>query len=286
MSEEMNRGARNEIFSANQAQAQGYATSNILKEDFGFEIPVENVPLPSRGIVYETDDPLHGQETLEIRAMTAKDEDILTSRALIRKGTVISMLIKSCLLDKSIDTNQMLVGDRNAIMTAIRVTGYGATYNIETQCPSCEEKSSQEFNLAELPIKRLQINPVANGSNIFEVKLPMTKKKVRFRFMTGEDEQHMMIVAERKKKGGQITDNLVTERFNRQIVSIGDVNDANKINHFIQNMPAGDSLFLRQYIDKNEPGIDMKAWMHCIQCGEHAEVRLPMGASFFWPDAG
>jgi len=285
MAKEKKRAARNEIFSAGQAQAQGYATSNVMQDDFGFEIPVETVPLPSRGIVYEVDSALHGQETVDIRAMTAGEEDILTSKALIRKGTVISVLLKSCLINKNIDTSEMLVGDRNAIMTAIRVTGYGAEYGVETDCPQCGEKSKQSFNLADLAIKRLQIDPVAEGANLFEVKLPMTKKKIRFKFMTGEDEQEMLVISERRKKSGQLNDSLITERFKRQITSIGDVTDKNKIGYFVRNMPAGDSLFLRRYIDKNEPGIDMKAWMECVHCGEHTEVRLPMGAAFFWPDA-
>jgi len=284
MSQESDRNSRNEIFSAGQAQAQGYSTSNVMQDDFGFEVPVETVPLPSRGVVYDAGSALYGQETVDIRAMTAGEEDILTSKALIRKGTVISALLKSCLINKSIDTSEMLVGDRNAIMTAIRITGYGSEYNVEADCPNCGEKTKQAFNLADLPIKRLKVEPIADGANLFQVQLPMTKKTVRFKFMSGADEQEMLVISERKKKSGQLNDSLITERFKRQIISVGDVTDKNKIGYFVRNMPAGDSLFLRRYIDKNEPGIEMKAWMDCVQCGEHSEVRLPMGASFFWPD--
>ena len=97
------RENRNEVFTAAEAQQAGFTTRNVMKEDFDFEIPVESIPLPSNGSVYPGDSPLAGQETLEIKAMTAKEEDILTSRTLIKKGTVISALIKSCLIDKSID---------------------------------------------------------------------------------------------------------------------------------------------------------------------------------------
>ena len=102
--------------------------------------------------------------------------------------------------------------------------------------------------------------------------------------MTGEDERDMSIEGERKKKSGMEAEALVTQRFRRVVLSVGTVTDKNKIFMFIKNMPARDSLFLRQYIDKHEPGIDMKAWMECPHCYEHSEVRLPMGASFFWPD--
>ena len=147
---------RNEVFTAAEAQKAGFQTRNVMMEDFNFEVPTESVPLPSSGTVYPADSPLSGQETLDIKAMTAKEEDILTSRTLIKKGTVISALIKSCLIDKSIDPDLMLTGDRNAVMTAIRITGYGSEYNAEVDCPACSERSKQEFSLSELALKRLE----------------------------------------------------------------------------------------------------------------------------------
>lgn len=257
-----------------------------MKDDFGFEIPVESVPLPSRGLVYHAESPLHGQETIDIKAMTAREEDILTSRALIKKGTVITELIKSCLTDKRIDVNSMLSGDRNAVMVAIRVTGYGSEYKAEIECPLCQTRSKQNFNLSELPIKPLEVEPVAPGQNLFEFALPIMKKAVRFKFLTGADEEEIMIVQERKKKAGATTDNLVTTRLQYSIVAVDGKTDKSLINTFIRNLPARDSLALRQYIDKVEPGIEMKSYMDCPSCNESSEVRLPMGPGFFWPDAG
>jgi hypothetical protein len=275
----------NEVFTADQAKQAGFQTRNIMADDFGFEVPVEAVPLPSNGIVYSVDSPLYGLETLDIKAMTAREEDILTSRALIKKGTVITELIKSCLMDKSIDVNEMLVGDRNAIMTALRVTGYGSQYSAEVDCPDCGERSKQDFQLTELPIKRLDISPVADGANLFEFKLPLTKKKIHFRFLTGQDETDISVTQDRRKKMGTHLDNLITSRLQHQIVAIDGIKDRSKINMFVGNMPARDSLALRKHIDSHEPGIEMKQWMDCVHCMESSEVRLPMGASFFWPDA-
>jgi len=275
----------NSIFTAQQAQAAGFTARNVMQDDFGFEVPTELVPLPSHGRVYDVESSLHGVEAIEIKAMTAKEEDILTSRALIKKGTVITQLIKSCLIDKNIDVDQMISGDRNAIMTALRITGYGSEYNAEVNCPSCGETSKHDFKLTDLPIKNLGIQPVAEGANLFEAKLPVTKKTVHFRFLTGKDEQEITIASERKKKQGMQADNLITTRLNYSIVAIESIKDKNKINTFVKNMPARDSLFLRNYIDKNEPGIDMTAWLDCPHCDESSEVRLPMGASFFWPDS-
>ena len=278
----------NDVFSGaeGQSQAAGWQgqVSNVLKDDFDLEIPVETVPLPSRGVDYAEDHPLYGKETVEIKAMTAREEDILTNRVFIKKKTVISELLKSCFIDNRIDPDTLISGDRNAIMTALRVTGYGAEYKVEVDCPACDKRSKQEFNLASLPIRRLEQQPIANGSNLFEFKLPVSNKMIRFKYLTGNAEQEMAIAQERLKKRGFEAGNLITRRFANQVVAVDKIKDRNKIQRFCQNMPARDSLTLRKYIDKNEPGIDMKSYMTCPHCLEESEVRLPMGASFFWPD--
>ena len=251
------------------------------------EVPVEAVPLPSQGLIYPEGTSIHQCETVEIKAMTAREEDILTSRALIKRGTVISELLRSCLIDKSIDVDSMISGDRNALMTAIRITGYGSDYEVEVTCPDCGESSKQSFNLAELPIKRLEIEPVEEGSNRFTFTLPVSKKNVVFRFLTGADEQNIAVEQDRKKKknlGGDV-DSLVTNRLLYSIVSVGDISDRSKISMFVRNMPARDSRMLRKFMDDNEPGVEMKAWMECSSCLESSEVGLPIGVSFFWPDS-
>ena len=126
--------------------------------------------------------------------------------------------------------------------------------------------------------------PVAPGSNAFEYELPLTKKKVRFKYLNGHEEREMSIAEDRLRKKGIDSRNLVTKRFQNQVVSIDGITDKVKISKFCQNMPAKDSLGLRGYMDKNEPGIEMKAHMRCSHCFEESEVRLPIGASFFWPD--
>lgn len=274
----------NEVFSAQEARRQGFQVKDVMRDDFNFEIPVETVPLPSGGRIYPVETGLHNVESVEIRAMTAKEEDILTSRALIKKGTVITELIKSCLVNKNLDVDDMISGDRNALMTSIRITGYGSEYIAECECPACGEKGKGEFALTDLPMKNLELTPVAEGANLFEFMLPVTKKKVHFRFLTGKDENEINTIMERRKKQGWTADNLITTRLQHQLVAVDNIKDKNKVSHFIKNMPARDSLALRKHIDRNEPGVEMKAWYDCPACMESSEVRLPMGASFFWPD--
>ena len=276
-----NNDERSEIFGS---MKEHMPTHNVMRDDFGFEVPVETVPLPSGGKCYDEGHPLAGKDTVEIRAMTAREEDILTSKALIKKGTVISHLIKSCMIDKRVDPDTLLAGDRNALMVALRVTGYGTDYKVEVDCPACGERSKHSFDLSELPVKRLDLDPVALGQNIFETQLPVTKAKVRFKLLTGHDEQEIMTASERRKKQGQRAENLVTQRLKYAIVSANGISDKNKLEMMVSNLPARDSLYLRKFIDNNEPGIEMKSWMDCPSCLEHSEVRLPLGAAFFWPD--
>ena len=273
---------RNEIFQGSQP---GIPTRNVMQEDFSWEVPVEAVPVPSEGKVYPANSPLHLCKVLEIKAMTAHEEDILTSRALIQQGSVIKNLIESCLLNKNIDVNEMLLGDKNAVMVAIRVTGYGADYAASVTCPSCSKSSSQNFNLSELEIKRLEIDPVAPGENLFSFRLPVTKKDVQFRFLTGDDENEINITSDRRRKmmAGGVGSNITT-RLLHQIASVDGITDKNKLNTFVKNMPAQDSRRLRKYVDDHEPGIDMKAWMACSSCGTDSKVSLPLGSNFFWPE--
>lgn len=257
-----------------------------VKADFGLDIPQEIVPLPSNGKVYPQNSSLYGMDSVEIRAMTAREEDILTSRALLKKGAVITELIKSCLVDKSINVLDLLSGDRNALMVAIRITGYGPEYSVEMECPECSVKSPHDFDLSSLPIKRLEIEPVIAGSNIFEFMLPRSKKNVKFKFMTGRDEEEMMAMSEKQKKLGLPNDSNVTTNLLYAIQSIDGVEDRTKISNFVKMMPAGDSLSLRNYIRDNEPGIEMKQETVCSACGHSEEVSMPLGVSFLWPSAG
>jgi hypothetical protein len=257
-----------------------------VKAEFGLDIPLETVPLPSSGKVYPQGSSLYGVDSVEIRPMTAREEDILTSRALIKKGTVITELIKSCLVDRNINPVDLLGGDRNALMVAIRITGYGPEYGAELECPDCNNKSQHEFNLAELPIKRLEIEPVVPGSNLFEFVLPRTKKNVKFRFLTGRDEEEMVTTQEKQKKLGMRSESNVTTNLLYAIVSVDGIEDRSKIANFIKNMPASDSLALRNYIRDNEPGVVMKQETSCSVCGHSEEVPMPLGVNFLWPSAG
>ena len=287
------REQRNAVFTGGPQLPQGVdprtptqTATEKVRAEFGIDIPVETVPLPSSGKVYSQESTLFGSETVDIRAMTAREEDILTSRALLKKGTVITELIRSCLVDRTISPNDLLGGDRNALMVAIRITGYGPEYKTEIECNECGTKSPHEFNLGELPVRRLNIDPITPGTNLFEFVLPYSRKKVKFRFLTGRDEEEIMATSERQKKLGLSTESNVTTNLMHAIVSIDGVEDRSKISSFIKHMPARDSLALRNYIKENEPGVLMRQETSCPSCGHAEEVSMPLGVNFLWPQSG
>lgn len=288
MTPDQQREIKNQIFAARNAVEQAGAISRVeaARRDLGIEIPSALVPLPSKGMVYPTSSPLYGKEEVEIKGMTTEEEDILMSRALIKKGTVITELIRSCLMDPNIQVNDLLSGDRNALMVAVRITGYGPEYTPQVKCPSCELQQEYSINLSDLEIKPLEIAPSVPGENRFSFTLPVTKKVIEFRFLTGREEEEILAMMENKKKKGLVNDNVVTTRLFFSIISVNGQVDRSMISKFISFMPARDSHALRGYIDKHEPGIDMRHPFECKSCGHSEVVAVPMGASFFWPSTG
>ena len=286
--EKQAREDKNAVFRDEQPVALSVTDprANPLAE-LGIAIPAQTVPLPSGGRVYPATSPLHMRETVDVKAMTSQEEDIISSRALIKNGTVVSRLLQASLTDRAIDVGSMLSGDGNALLVAVRVTGYGAAYVSDVQCPKCSTQSELEVDLSALPIKELGIEPVEPGKNEFEVRVPVSGALVRFKFMTIADEESILRDEEAKKKRNIFVDSLVTARHLRSLVSVNGRTEPGLLAKFAQHMPAGDSAFLRRHVSENEPGIDMSADFECKnpECGEISRVEVRLGASFFWPDA-
>jgi len=264
--------------------SQHVMKSNVMKDEFGWEVPYELVPIPSRGVIYDPDSDLYGLESVQIKAMTAKEEDILASQALLKQGTVVTNLIRSCVVNTKFDPSDMISGDRNALMISIRITGYGPEYPYTGECESCSYKNKATAKLDNLGIKRLEIPPVENGKNEFEFFLPVTKKKVTFKFLTDKDDKDRAAAAKFTSRHLETkVENNITSFLEYSILSIEGIRDKNKIKHFVMNMPAFDSKALRKFINKNEPGMDMSHSFECKNCGHTNEIKLPITSEFFWP---
>ena len=257
---------------------------NVMQDEFGWEVPIESVPLPSRGVLYDPDTTLYNRETVPIKAMTANEEDILSSPAYIKEGLVIDKLIEACITDRSFNINNLTLGDRNALMIAIRITGYGPEYPISATCSSCSHTNDINVNLSDLAIKRLEIEPATPGKNEFTFTLPTTKKDVIFKFLTIQDENNRAATNKAYKQNFDTKlERNVTSFLTHAVVAVDGNRDKNKIKHFIMNMPAFDSRALRTTINTLEPGMDMTVHYECSNCKSRNATNLPMTSEFFWP---
>lgn len=249
------------------------------------ELPLDICKLPSKGVVYDEDHPLYMKEGVEFKAMTAQEENILATPALLKNGKVLSVLIKSCLINKSIDPENLLIGDKSALLLAIRISGFGPEYKAQTICPSCKQSSVYEFNLSNGKIKPLGAEPVQKGKNLFEFTLPLSKKKVLFSLPIDKDDLEIAQTQERRKKNykSALIDTTVTDRLITAIKEVDGKTDKDFIVKFVYNLRVKDSRALRRYMHKIEPDIVIKEEVNCRHCGEFSERFVPIGYEFFWP---
>jgi hypothetical protein len=249
--------------------------------------PTEMVELPSKGLFYPEGHPLHNQGTVEIRYMTAKEEDILTSKALLKQGVAIDRMLQNLLADKTINVNSLLVGDKNALIVAARITGYGPEYETKVTCPSCSETTEYTFSLEDE--KTVNVNEGMQKNNVtfsetgnLLVELPTSKVMIEFRMLTGADEIKLAKEAERKAKK-KLDQSMLTDQFKSYIVSVNGDNSAFSIASFVQAMPARDSRHLRQCYASCVPNIDLRQVFDCSECGYNSDMEVPLTADFFWP---
>mgnify|MGYP003629739375 CR=1 FL=1 len=254
---------------------------------FNWALPTEFVELPSKGKYYPPGHPLHNQATVEIKYMTAKEEDILTDRALLKKGIAIDRVLENLIVNKAIKLDDLLVGDKNAILVKARTTGYGSSYDTRVICPNCLTPCEHSFDLEELGHidfeQSLEDDEVElTESNTFRVTLPMSKVTIECRMLTGGDESSIAKKALRNDRKNEASTTLTTQ-LGMLIVSINDNTDKFTKAKFIAAMPARDSRYLRGILEKVTPNIDMTQDFECEHCGEQAVLEVPLNTDFFWP---
>ncbi|OUU66433.1 MAG: hypothetical protein CBC24_03155 [Candidatus Pelagibacter sp. TMED64] len=243
------------------------------------KFPTEVIDLPSEGKLYPKDSPLSDGK-IEIKYMTAKEEDILTSANLIKKGLAVDTLLNSLIVDKDIILDDLILGDKNAVMVAARVLAYGPEYICDIKDPNTGDTITHTFNLAECPFKKL---PKGITENNFEINLPVSKKKVTFKVLTGKEEKLIeKELASVKKLGTKVSPELTT-RLRYVITSVDGDESQPTVNSFVQNMLARDSLFLRHELQKISPDIEMKQSIDIG--GDVVEVDVPLTTEFFWPSS-
>jgi len=239
-----------------------------------FKLPTETVDLPSKGLLYSEDNPLSSGQ-VEIKYMTAKEEDILTNQNYIQNGTVLDKLLKS-LIVSDINYNDLLIGDKNAIMIAARILGYGAEYKFTYN------GKEEVVNLSEIENKPIDESLYTKGLNEFNFTLPTSKNEVTFKFLSHGDETKISQELEGLKKLKKEGSPELTTRLKHMITSVNGETDNKIIREFVDTaFLARDARAFREYIQKIQPDVDLTFF----PSGTEKSSSIPIGISFFWPDA-
>ena len=244
-----------------------------------YKFPTEVVELPSKGYFYFEGHPLSSGK-VEVKYMTAKEEDILTSQNLIQQGTVIEKLLESLIVDKSIKLDDMLVGDKNAIMIAARILGYGKEYKFTY------DEEEQSVDLSKLEPTKIDFSKFTKGVNEHTYKLPVSEREIGFKLLTGKDEDEIAEEIKAKKKISKNQSFELTTRLKHMIISVDGKSEKSYINNFVDNeFLSRDSLPFRNYLSTITPDVDMNATIFDSD-GKETAVVIPITLRFFWPSAG
>jgi hypothetical protein len=257
-----------------------------------YKFPTEIIELPSRGLLYSKDNPLSSGK-VEMKYMTAKEEDILTTQSYIKDGSVLDRLFQSLIVSNGegqpIKYVDLVTGDKNAIMVAARVLGYGKDYEVEIEDPFSGKKQKDVIDLTQFENKEYDGSAqVELHKNEFEFTLPRSGRKITFMAMTESKERKVkhqieeLARANRKLKDD--TSRELTTRLKNMILSVDGETEQKVINHFVDNeLFAVDSKAFRAYINEVVPDVDLMYEFVSEETGGRREMVLPMDTSFFWP---
>jgi hypothetical protein len=238
-----------------------------------FKLPTEVVELPSKGLLYPEDSEL-AKGTVEIKYMTAKEEDILTNQSYIKNGTVLDKLLKSIIVSK-INFDDLLIGDKNAIMVATRILGYGSEYSFDYL------GESYTVDLSQMENKPLKEKLFKERKNEFLFTLPKSGNVITFKLLTHKDEQEINRELEGLKKINKDTSPELSTRLKYLITSVNGDYERKSVREFVDGyLLAQDSRALREYIKEVQPDVDLTFFPD----GSDNRINIPVGVSFFWPD--
>jgi hypothetical protein len=244
-----------------------------------YDFPTEVLDLPSKGLVYPKENPLSSGR-VTIKYMTAKEEDILSNQNLIKKGIVLDKLFESIILDK-IDIKDITIGDKNAIILATRLLGYGPDYNFKFYSSKTGDVIETQVDLSKIQTKEIDFSLFKN-KNEFEFTTPQGKNKLTFKLLTHGDELLIdkdIQALEKMSKDGSFE---ITTRLRYMIKSIDGSSDIGTINKYVTTMRAMDSRAFRDYVKSISPDVSM-VFTYTHEDGEEEVSPIPMGAGFFWP---
>ena len=245
------------------------------------EFPTEIITLPSEGKCYPESNPL-SKGTLEIKYMTAKEEEILSSTNLIRKGIVLDKLFESIIVDKDVNPDDILLGDKNAIMLATRILGYGHEYKVEME-DEIGRKDEVIVDLRRIQTKDINL-VVLNRQNTYTFTTPTTKNVLEFKLLSHGDEKKIDAEVKALQKMNKDASFELTTRYRFMITSVDGKNELGYITNFINNgFLTKDTKAFREYVKSITPDVLMEFEYENPNTGEKEVRPIPMGVGFFWP---
>lgn len=253
------------------------------------DFPTEVVDLPSKGLCYPENNPL-SLGKVELKYPTTAEEDILTSANLISKGLVYDKFLQSIIVS-NINYNDLLIGDKNALLVAARILAYGPDYEVKYQCPGCKETNEEvHINLTSFEDKVIDFNKL-NRNNEYEYQLPASKANITFKLLTVNDDKNIeqelkgLKKIQETSKNKNIIDKELSTRMKYIITSVNGNRDITYIRQFVDKMLTRDTKDFRLYMNSITPNIVMKFKFECEHCEYEAEERMPMTVQFFWPNS-
>jgi hypothetical protein len=242
-------------------------------EENKISFPTEVVELPSKGLVYPESSPLSSGK-IEMKYMTAREEDILTNQSYIQKGIVLDKVLQSLIVTK-IDYNELIIGDKNAIMVAARVLGYGKDYSFSYN------GNEYEIDLTKIDNKPFNESLITKGVNEFNYVLPTSATPITYKLLTHGDEEKLKQELESYKKISKNVSPELSTRLKYMITSVNGERDPKTIREFVDNyLLAKDSRALRNHVKETQPDVDLTFFPE----GNTDRVDIPIGIRFFWPD--
>lgn len=250
------------------------------------KFPTEVINLPSKGWFYASDNPLSSGQ-IELKMMTAKEEDILTSPNLIQKNIVLDKLLEAVVIDKSVKPDDMLVCDRNAAFFAIRRLAYGDQYDATLTCGRCGKENAVSIDLSKMDNRPFDFDKYTKGENSFSFKLPHSGKTVTCKLLTKKDENRIEEELKGMEKVSKDVRREITTRLGHIIIAVDGNSETATVRRFVnEELSSKDSLALRRHLRETMPDIDTTFDFTCQHCGLERKEETPMGVSFFWPNTG
>ena len=242
-----------------------------------FKFPSEVVELPSKGLVYPKDNPLSSGK-IEMKYMTAREEDILTNQSYIQNGTVLDKLLQSLIVTK-VDYNDLITGDKNALLIAARILGYGKIYEFMWK----GEKVS--VDLTTLDNREIDPKSFTTGKNEYNFVLPNSGATIQYKLLTHNDEKKIDAEVKGLKKINKNASPELSTRLKYMLLSVNGETEQKDIRDFVDNyFLATDSRAFRNHIKEFQPDINLRTTVETGDGGEE-DVDIPINLNFFWPDA-